>query len=467
MTRHLAVLAVLLVVLLALLVVGPVLGTPTVGWTASASCLRPLAPVGAWGSDTGSSSHPDPTVPQGLLALGRAASSPPTATPPSAPTNLVLYPHDSAINVTWSPPVSDGGSSVTGYTVIWTPTGNTSGVASVGTTLHTWVNSLVNGQLYTFQVAARNSAGTSAYSTPASATPGTTPSAPSGLVASGGNQSSTFTWTAPPDPAGYPVLGYVLDLVNGSTGTSYPNVTSPYALGGLVDGTTYHATVRAFNALGAGSSSTTVSVTPLSAPAPPTYLSGAYDSAHRSVLVSWSPPTWTGGSPVTNYTIHWYGTNGQQATAHASAADSNWTLTGVDPGVTYDFYVQASSRGGDSLFANVSVAVPGAGGTSGSSSAPLFVLAELITVVVGIFLLLTLHARYKRSKGRFKPSRSAGGNSWAPIPGRVPSTGPSTPGPAPRGAPPPRVPNGPRPQGGSSPSSSARPPPALWPPRTE
>ncbi len=99
-----------------------------------------------------------------LRFLGDEADAPPP-TAPVAPPAPVAAGGDGWATVSWSPPTSDGGDGVTGYTVTSSPGGKT----CAWTTGPRWctVSGLTNATSYTFTVKATNSIGTSA-SSPAS-----------------------------------------------------------------------------------------------------------------------------------------------------------------------------------------------------------------------------------------------------------------------------------------------------------
>ena len=89
------------------------------------------------------------------------------ATVPGAPTNANGAPGNASVSVSWTAPVADGGSAITGYTV--TPFVGTTALAAhvfnVTATTET-INGLTNGTRYTFRVKARNVLGSSAPSSP-------------------------------------------------------------------------------------------------------------------------------------------------------------------------------------------------------------------------------------------------------------------------------------------------------------
>ena len=96
------------------------------------------------------------------------------AIPPDAPTILSLTPGDTAINVQFSPPDSDGGATIENYDVqhrigngAWTVIDS----ATAGTTLSYTITGLTNSSEYEVQVRAVNSAGDGAWSDTVRATP--------------------------------------------------------------------------------------------------------------------------------------------------------------------------------------------------------------------------------------------------------------------------------------------------------
>ena len=223
-----------------------------------------------------------------------ATGGPPPPTVPGAPTGLTATAGNGQVALAWTAPASNGGSSISGYTVTASPGTGTCSSASLGCT----VIGLTNGTLYSFTVTATNGVGTGPASSPASATPTapppppTVPGAPTGLTATAGNGQVALAWTAPASNGGSSISGYTVTASPG-TGTC-----SSASLGctviGLTNGTLYSFTVTATNGVGTGPASSPASATPTAPPPPPT-VPGAptgltATAGNGQVALAWTAP---------------------------------------------------------------------------------------------------------------------------------------------------------------------------------
>ena len=148
-------------------------------------------------------------------------------------------------SVAFTPPVNNGGSTITSYTVFTNPEGlNKSGTSSPIT-----VTGLNSSTAYNYRVTATNASGTSFYSG-YSNTPSTPADAPTNVVATKGeDQKSTISFNYP-SGNGTAITGYT--ITSSPATTTYTTTTSPFVFTGLTNGQTYTFTVSANNSYGAG-----------------------------------------------------------------------------------------------------------------------------------------------------------------------------------------------------------------------
>lgn len=169
---------------------------------------------------------------------------------PGTPTAVAS---DGQATISWDAPAWDGGSPVTGYTVVASPGGQT--CTTTGETSCT-ITGLTDGTTYTFTVAAINSAGTGPAS-PASAgvTPKGAPSAPTGVTATPRDSAAAISWTAPFSNGGWSLSGYQATATP-TAGLGYESLptracttmgSTTCSVGGLTNGITYTVTVTASN----------------------------------------------------------------------------------------------------------------------------------------------------------------------------------------------------------------------------
>ena len=145
------------------------------------------------------------------------------ATAPPAPTQVGASAGDRQAVVSWTPPQTNGGSAISGYTVTSSPDGKTA-TAPAGATTAT-VTGLTNGVDYRFAVRAVNAVGTSAASaasppvTPAAAQP---PGRPFVTEVYPRDGALRVNWS-PPDTGPLSVSGYTLSAT--VVGASTPAAT--------------------------------------------------------------------------------------------------------------------------------------------------------------------------------------------------------------------------------------------------
>ncbi len=297
------------------------------------------------------------------------AVTPHAIDPPTAPRNPVATASDRSATVTWLVPTSDGGGSIMSYTV----SSNLGGfsVTVAGTELSATIDGLTNGTAYRFRVVATNAAGDGPASVLSNAvTPRAVPGSPTNVVATPGPGRATVSWTPPASNGGGAINGYIL-----TASSSSGNVTKTVAGGatatsltGLTNGVTYSITIVARNVVGTGPPSTPVNVTPAGVPNAPTGVVAV--AGNGSASITWLPPAFTGGSPLTSYTVT---SNVGGFTTAVIGSQTNAVINGLSNGVAYRFRVFATNAVGNGPVSAYSLAVtprgvPGA--PTGVSASP-------------------------------------------------------------------------------------------------
>jgi fibronectin type 3 domain-containing protein len=222
-----------------------------------------LGAAGPTGNKTAQASKAAANVGQliALRASGSPPPPPPAATVPGVPQGLTATPSSGKVTLTWSPPASDGGASVTSYKIYRaTTSGAETLLTTVGNVTSYQDTQVTNGTLYYYKVAAVNSVGEGPQSGEASATPAAAnvPGAPTSLTAAARARGITLTWKAPTSNGGSAITGYQI-FRSTSTGTevflvSVGSVTS-YKDTSVLSGVTYYYRVEAVNAVGASAPS--------------------------------------------------------------------------------------------------------------------------------------------------------------------------------------------------------------------
>jgi len=238
--------------------------------------------------------------------------------------------------VTWNPPAADGGSAVTDYTVTSSPGGLRCTTSTTGCT----VTGLTNGTSYTFTVTATTTVGAGPASAPsAPVVPSTVPGAPTSVTAtSDADSRSVVSWMAPISDGGTAIAGYTVRASPG--GATCSTASTMCTVTGLANGTAYAFTVTAVNSVGAGVASVPATATPAARPGAPTSATATSDADSQSV-VSWTPPSSDGGTPVTGYTV-----TASPGTGTCTTASTTCAVTGLVNGTPYTFTVTATNAVG-------------------------------------------------------------------------------------------------------------------------
>jgi hypothetical protein len=188
----------------------------------------------------------------------------------------------------------------------------------------------------------------------------TVPGAPTGLTATPGNGLATLSWSAPSSDGGSPVDDYVIEGGTSPSGADIEDNVGGHTatIGGLTNGTAYYFRVHAQNAYGDGAS-VTVQVTPQgtgSVPGSPTGLKTSYGDGF--IALSWSPPTSTGGSPVTGYHVYLGYSSSFVGAREFTTSGPSFRLTDAENGSQYFIKVTALNAAGEGPATPVTSVIP-------------------------------------------------------------------------------------------------------------
>lgn len=310
--------------------------------TASGTSITYTPTAGYAGSDsfTYTATNAGGTSAAGTVTINVVAPAPSAAVIGTATAG------DKQATVSFTLSSSTGAASASSYTVTATP----GGASATGSSSPITVTGLTNGTAYTFTVVASNSGGSSVAST---ASNSVTPKANQTITL---NNPGTQSFTATPSVSATVSSGLAVTF-----SSSTPSVCSVSASGSLSFQSAGTCTITASqagsNVWNAASASQSFTVNPVP-PSPPGVTSIV--TASTQATVSFTPPTFTGGTPIVGYQITATPTAGASTSklfsvlaasagagvVTATGTSSPITITGLTNGVTYNFAVSALNSAG-------------------------------------------------------------------------------------------------------------------------
>ena len=279
---------------------------------------------------------------------------------------------DGRLTVSWSAP-SDGGSSITGYEVWYSPHTSSQSWTRTTTARSVTLTGLSNGISYAVYVRAKNTIGSGSWSDAAAGTPVASASVPGKVgrpSVTAGDGSLTVSWSAPSN-GGATITSYGV-WARSQDGTQERlqgawNTTS-VTLTGLTNGKTYNVFVRARNSVGDGPWSNSTSGTPVaSASVPGKVGRPSVTAGDGSLTVSWSAPS-NGGSAITGYVVRYgetadIGCGDCGPAAVMTTTSRRVTITGLTNGTSYTVSVRAKNSVGSGLWSDHAAGTPVAAAT--------------------------------------------------------------------------------------------------------
>ena len=267
------------------------------------------------------------------------------------PTQPVAVGADGMVTLNWTAPAG-----ATSFNVYRGTTAGGEGTTPIATGLTgtTLVDTgLADGQTYYYQVTAVDTGGESARSAEVSATP-LVPLAvsppPGNVQATAGDGRATLNWIAAPGATSYNIYqgtsaGGETLLATGVTGTSFVQSS-------LNNGTTYYYQVSSVNALGEGSPSSEVAVTPKTL-APPTPINVTAAAGDGQVSLNW-----TAASDAQSYNIYRSTDAGDEVLYQQGVVGTSFVDGQVADGTTYYYQVSAANGVGESNLSTEVSATP-------------------------------------------------------------------------------------------------------------
>jgi len=269
--------------------------------------------------------------------------------PPGQPFVTVVSAGDGNAWVAWNPPAVVPVPAITSYsaTAVEDPTRSCS--SSGGFCL---VTGLSDGVTYHFTVTATNASGAGPASEPSNAVvPSGVPSAPIISSSSAGDGFVDLTWSAA-QAHGFPVLRYqaqsvedpsrscTVDPVDGSSDATC-------RITGLGNGTSYHFTVTAVNAMGESAASVPSGMlSPRGAPDPANNL--LVVAGDRTATLTWSAPSSLNGAQLTSYEVSSVPPSSSCTVVVTGSELDRCVLSSMENGTNYQLVLRADSPSGSS-----------------------------------------------------------------------------------------------------------------------
>ena len=262
---------------------------------------------------------------------------------PNPPSISSLFAGDTYIDIFFSAPVFDGGNAIINYQYATSDNSlNYIAFNPTQTTSPYRVSNLENGRTYTFMLQAINARGSSATSNNLTTKPYTVPNTPILTQLVAGNSYIDVYFSPPTFDGGNPITDYTYSL-NGATHVSMGGITVPYRILGLNNGQTYTVSVKATNARGSSIiTSNERSATPYTMSNPPTIR--RLTAGINAIDVSFSAPTFDGGSPIIDYQ---YSLNSGPLVSIGATVDI-FTIPDLSNGVSYSIRMVAININGAS-----------------------------------------------------------------------------------------------------------------------